>query len=102
MSCSLIGETQEIAIRRDSRAYGIYEKISTIEKYNCSYSLNEDYRDTFENSDLRCAGFNIDGDVRIVEIVNHRFFLAMLFQPQLNTGDSPHPVISSFLKSAHG
>ena len=100
MSCPLVGETQEISIRKNSRAHRIYQKDSVFEKYNCSYGLNEDYRDRFERSDLRIVGVNPDGYVRMLEVANHRFFLAMLFQPQLNSVASPHPVIVSFLEEA--
>lgn len=100
MSCALLGETQEIFIRKNSLAHRIYHKESVIEKYNCGYGLNEDYRDRFEHSDLRIVGVNPDGDARMIELSDHRFFLAMLFQPQLNTVESPHPVIVSFLEEA--
>ena len=100
MSCALAGETQKISIRKNSRAHQIYQKESVTEKYNCSYSLNDDYRNEFERSDLRIVGVNPDGDVRMIELSHHRFFLAMLFQPQLNTVESPHPVIVSFLEEA--
>ena len=95
-----MNETQEITIRQNSLANSIYQKESVIEKYNCSYSLNEVYRATFEQSDLQIVGVNADGDVRVIEIANNRFFLAMLFQPQLNTFMLPHPVIVSFLTEA--
>lgn len=99
MTCALVGETQEISIRKDSRAHQIYQKDSVVEKYNCSYGLNEDYRDRFEHSDLEVVGVNPDGDARMIELSNHRFFLAMLFQPQLHV-ESLHPVIVSFLEEA--
>lgn len=99
MKCALVGETQEISIRKDSRAHQIYQKDSVVEKYNCSYGLNEDYRDRFEHSDLEVVGVNPDGDARMIELSNHRFFLAMLFQPQLHV-ESLHPVIVSFLEEA--
>lgn len=70
----------------------------SIEKYNCSFSLNEDYRVKFEQSDLQCVGINLDGDVKIIEIPMHRFFLATLFQPQINSSESfRHPIITAFL-----
>lgn len=100
MTCALVGETQEISIRKDSRAHQIYQKDSVVEKYNCSYGLNEDYRDRFEHSDLKVVGVNPDGDARMIELSNHRFFLAMLFQPQLHALESLHPVIVSFLEEA--
>lgn len=102
MSCSLVGETQEILIHPESLAYRIYTAKSVTEKYNCSYSLNESYKTKFEQSDLRIAGVNAEGDVRLIEVPNHRFFMAMLFQPQLNMGALPHPLILSFLKEARG
>lgn len=101
MSCSLVGSTQKISLHRESLAYKIYQKESVIEKYNCSFSLNEDYRNKFEKSDLQCVGTNLDGDVRIIEIPMHRFFLATLFQPQLNSSESfHHPIIVAFLTAA--
>jgi CTP synthase (UTP-ammonia lyase) len=101
MSCSMVNETQEIIIRNNSLAHKIYETASATENYNCSYSLNEDYRDAFGTSNLHCVGHNKEGDVRVIEIANHRFFLAMLFQPQLNSRESvPHPVVVSFLRAA--
>jgi len=101
MSCSLVGETQEITIRESSLAYKIYQTGSVTERFNCSYSLNEDFRAKFEESNLLCAGTNTDGETRIIEIPDHRFFVAMLFLPQLNSNSSaPHPVIASFLNAA--
>lgn len=98
MSCSLVGATQEITLQQGSLAERIYQKDSVIEKYNCSFSLNEDYRVKFEKSDLQCVGVNLDGDVRIIEIPKHRFFLATLFQPQLNSSESfHHPIVIAFL-----
>lgn len=101
MSCSLAGAMQEINLHQESIAYKIYQKESVIEKYNCSFSLNENYRDKFERSNLQCVGTNVDGEVRIIEIPKHRYFLATLFQPQLNSSvTSHHPLIVAFLTAA--
>lgn len=101
MSCSLIGESQEITLLRGSLAYRLYGKDSVIEKYNCSCSLNEMYRTKFEDSDLHFVATDNGGAVRIIEIPNHRFFVATLFQPQLNSSESViHPLIESFLRAA--
>ena len=101
MSCSLMSERQEINIRSGSLVSQIYESKTIIENYNCSYSLNETYRAEFEESDLQLVGTNKDGDVRIIELPEHRFFIATLFQPQLNQSNfSPHPLVRFFLKSS--
>ncbi|WP_235949431.1 hypothetical protein [Candidatus Frankia alpina] len=41
------------------------------------------------------------GDVRILELPGHPFFLATLFQPELGSDASrPHPVIRGFTEAA--
>jgi len=57
MSCSLVGEVQKITIREGSLAHKIYETESVNERFNCSCSLNEDYRSKFEESDLSIESF---------------------------------------------
>lgn len=101
LSCSLVAECQEIGLATGSLAHSIYTTRSIDEKFNCSYSLNALYKDTFATSGLGLTGHNNDGEVRIVELADHPFFLAMLFQPQLSsTRERPHPVICRFLAQA--
>ena len=101
MSCSLIGGRQEIQIQKGSMTHDIYKKTCITERFNCNYNLNEQYRDTLNSSGLQLVGASKDGDVRIVELSHHTFFLAMLFQPQLtSTTMDPHPVILKFLRAA--
>lgn len=103
MSCSLISEQQEIKIRSGSLVSRIYGKESVVESYNCRYSLNETHRIEFEKSELQLVGTNNDGDVRIIELPQCRYFVATLFQPQLNENkSSPHPLVASFLKASEG
>lgn len=98
-----MNERQEINIRNGSLVSQIYGSETTVENYNCSYSLNESYRAEFEESDLQLAGTNKDGDLRIIELPEHRFFIATLFQPQLKQGNLfPHPLVISFLNSSRG
>lgn len=101
MSCSLACEQQEITLRSGSLVSQIYGKETIVERYNCSYSLNDGYRIEFEESDLQLVGSNNDGDVRIIELPQCRYFIASLFQPQLKQDKSlPHPLVTSFLKSS--
>jgi CTP synthase (UTP-ammonia lyase) len=52
---------------------------------------------------LRVAGLDREGEVRVVELMNHRFFVATLFLPQLSSSpETPHPLITTFLKAAVG
>jgi len=99
--CSLFGEKQTVSITQDTRTHKIYGKEKAIEQFNCSYGLNEAYRELLKDGDLRIAGVDHQNEVRIVEFPDHRFFIATLYMPQLSsTPESPHPLIVSFLKAA--
>lgn len=103
MSCSLVKEQQEIKLRNGSLVSQIYGRATIVENYNCSYSLNETYKVKFDESDLKIVGTNTDGDVRIIELPRCRYFIASLFQPQLNQDkSSTHPLVTSFLRASGG
>jgi len=101
LSCSLIGEKQTVSITQDTTAHKIYGKEKVIEQFYCSYGLNESYRGLLKDGNLRISGVDRQNEVRIVELVDHRFFIATLYVPQLSsTPANPHPLIISFLKAA--
>ena len=82
-------------------AYRAYGKELAMEKFQCNYGLNETFRDDLNDGKLEIAGFDEEGNTRIVEIPTHRFFVATLFLPQLSSEvGSPHPLISSFIEAA--
>ena len=101
LSCSLVGETQEIFIAPETFAFRLYGKKETFEKFQCSYGLNEDYKDELGNKGIKISGVDQSREVRIIELSDHRFFLATLFLPQISsTPVTPHPLLSGFLKAA--
>ena len=71
------------------------------EQYYCNYGVNEDYHGQFIAAGLRVSAKGMEGETRAVELPEHRFFLATLFQPQLSSRpEKPHPVMLAFLKAA--
>jgi hypothetical protein len=71
------------------------------EQFHCNYGLNPVYRDHLSKGALRVAGVGPYGEVRIVELSDHRFFLATLFVPQLSSSaDTPHPLVVAYLNAA--
>jgi CTP synthase (UTP-ammonia lyase) len=49
---------------------------------------------------MTVAGTDDTGEVRAVERAGHPFFVATLYQPQLNsTARSPHPVFLGFVRA---
>ena len=74
------------------------------ERYYCHFGLNPAYRDELEAAGLRVAGVDAsDGDVRIMRLAGHPFFVLTLFVPQSSSSLSdPHPLIVAFLRAAAG
>lgn len=104
LTCSLVGTTQTIRIVPETLAYRAYGTTTVTEQFTCNYGLNPAYRGHLSAGGLHVTGLDPTGDVRIVELRGHRFFVAILFLPQCSSGpDQPHPVIRAYLQAAqHG
>ena len=71
------------------------------EQYYCNYGVNEEYEKQFQVAGLRVSARGLEGETRAVELPDHRFFLATLFQPQLSSRpEAPHPLWVAFLRAA--
>ena len=101
LTCSLVGQKQQIKIIPGTLARQVYEKNESIEEFRCSYGLNQEYQDKIGGGELKIAGVDANGDIRMIELSDHRFFIATLFLPQLSSSvDFPHCLIVAFLKAA--
>ena len=57
-------------------------------------SINE-----LKKTPISIVGSDSEGEIRIIELTTHRFFVATLYVPQTSsTPDNPHPLITSFVK----
>jgi CTP synthase (UTP-ammonia lyase) len=71
------------------------------EQYYCNYGVNEEYEKQFQAAALRVSARGILGETRAVELADHRFFIATLFQPQLSSRpEMPHRFLLAFLRAA--
>ncbi|MFB9469423.1 gamma-glutamyl-gamma-aminobutyrate hydrolase family protein [Nonomuraea salmonea] len=105
LACTLAGHESRVRPESGTMMERIVGASSTVEVYNCSYGLNEDYKQTLAGHGLVFSGHADDGTARAVELPGHPFFLAVMFQPELaGDGRRPHPVISAFAAAAarHG
>jgi CTP synthase (UTP-ammonia lyase) len=101
LSCSLVGEKQIIQITPGTLIFQSYGEKKVIERFHCNYGLNEEYRDEISTGELKIVGIDTNGEARIAELPNHRFFIATLFLPQLSSSpEVPHPLISAYMKAA--
>jgi CTP synthase (UTP-ammonia lyase) len=101
LTCSLVGQARAIKIVPGTLTHQIYGVGESIEEFRCNYGLNPEYKDKISAGGLIVAGVDSEGEVRIVELPQHRFFIATLFLPQLTSSfDKPHPLIVAYLKVA--
>ncbi len=81
----------------------IYGKAEAAEPFNCNYELNPDYRGRLEAAGLKVSGESETGGARIIEMPDHKFFVATGFIPQINSESGrPHPLILAYLKACAG
>jgi CTP synthase (UTP-ammonia lyase) len=101
LTCSLVGTTQTIQLLPGTLTHQAYGTNAASEQFVCNYGLNPTYRDAISHGALRIVGTDASGEVRIVELSAHRFFIATLFLPQLSSGpERPHPLIVAYLNAA--
>jgi CTP synthase (UTP-ammonia lyase) len=96
-----VGTTQPIIIVPDTLASRAYGTATAMEQFACNYGLNPAYHEHLSQGGLTIAGRDAAGEVRIVELTPHRFFLATLFLPQLSSRPAgPHPLIVAYVQAA--
>lgn len=101
LACSLAGRDMEVSLKPGSRTAAAYGKEAVIERYYCNFGINPAFVDHISSSGFRVAGTDRDGDCRIMEISENRFFVGTLFVPQAGSQpDQPHPLINAFLLAA--
>jgi CTP synthase (UTP-ammonia lyase) len=101
LSCSLVGQTMSVRLQPGSRAAGFYEQDEVSEQYYCNFGLNPRHQARLNRGGLRVVGTDQDGEARVLELADRRFYIATLFVPQLTSrSDSPHPLIVAYLRAA--
>jgi len=101
LACSLVGIVQTVKIIPGSIAHQAYGRLECTEQFVCNYGLNPTFRDTFEKGKLNISGIDLEGEVRVVELSDHPFYVGTLYQPQISSAPgSPHPLIVAYLRAA--
>jgi CTP synthase (UTP-ammonia lyase) len=100
LTCSLAGQSHPVRILPGTLAAAIYGCDRSVEPFFCNFGLNPEFRPLLEARGLKVSGLGEDGQVRVLELEGHPFFLGNLYVPQARTGDGPHPVIAAFAAAA--
>jgi CTP synthase (UTP-ammonia lyase) len=101
LECSLVGRELRITLVPGSRVAEIYGATEAREQYYCNFGVNPDKADLLRSGELRVTGSDAEGEVRVVELPAHPFFIGTLFVPQLRSSpESPHPLVTAFIRAA--
>jgi CTP synthase (UTP-ammonia lyase) len=101
LACSLVGEESEVDVVAGTRAAGILGAGSRIERFFCSYGLDERYRAALMEGGLTFSATDSAGALRMIELRSHPFYIGALFQPELSSDASwVHPLIRAFVAAA--
>ena len=92
--CSLVEVSDAVHLVAGSRLARAYGALDLVEGYHCSYGLGAAFREALENEPLQITAVDDQGDVRGVELGDHPFFVATLFQHERAAlqGRLPPPV----------
>ncbi len=101
LAYALVGQKQPVTIIPGTRAAALCGAGEVTEAYYCNYGLNPEYRRQLEVAGMVVSGVGGQGEVRIVELPTHPFFIATLFLPQArSTPERPHPLIAGYAAAA--
>jgi CTP synthase (UTP-ammonia lyase) len=76
---------------------------SAVEDYYCNYGVDLDYLARLQGGGLGVSGIGAEGEIRIVELPGHPFFMGTLFLPQArSTRANPHPLLQGYAAALGG
>jgi CTP synthase (UTP-ammonia lyase) len=100
LTCALRGVKGSVKLEPGSMASRIYGREEALEEYNCGFGLNPAYRDLIQTSALHISGVDSEGEARVIELADHPFFLATLYQPERAARDGrAHPLVNAFVRA---
>jgi len=95
----LVGPIAGIHMEPGTTLHSIYGGAEAVEEHFCNYEVNPEYVERFKRAGMRLAAWGPQGELKAFELPTHRFFVAMLYQPQ-RAQRQPHPVTTAFVKAA--
>ena len=101
LACSLVGKEREVVPVAGTRFAKICGDDPFVGFHYCSFGLAPAFEEALVAAGLVIGAHAEDAGVEAVELPDHRFFMATLFQPQMGalSGAEPHPFVAAFLAS---
>ncbi len=89
-------------IQIGSKANKIYKQTEIFERHRHRYEVNMDFEQELNKAGMIISGKSPDGKLpEIVELINHPWFVAVQFHPELKSKPfAPHPLFIELIKAA--
>ncbi|MBK5342593.1 CTP synthase [Pseudomonas sp. TH49] len=100
LTCSLVEAVDSIHLVAGSLIAKAYETSEIHEGYRCRYGVNPQFERELLTHQLHAVGHDSAGDLRAIELKDHVFFVATLFQPERAAlkGQIP-PLVRAFVEA---
>ncbi|MFI8645756.1 CTP synthase [Pseudomonas iridis] len=100
LTCSLVEAVDSIHLLLGSLIAKAYETSEIQEGYRCRFGVNPQFEAELLKHQLQAVGRDSAGDLRAIELKNHLFFVATLFQPERAAlkGQMP-PLVRAFIEA---
>lgn len=82
LTCSLVEAVDSIHLVAGSLIAKAYETSEIREGYRCRFGVNPQFERALLTHQLHAVGHDSAGDLRAIELNDHVFFVATLFQPE--------------------
>lgn len=100
LDCSLAGRRMTLQFTAGSRVSMIYGSCQATEEYYCNFGIDLAQLARLKCGPLQIVGSDEEGEVRVIDLPNHPFYLGTLFVPQTRSTESnPHPLVTAFLQA---
>lgn len=94
-----LGES-EIIIKENTKAFEIYNATFIKERHRHRYTFNLNYLNELTENGFIISGRSKDGEVEIVELRNHPFYIGVQFHPEFSSKPlKPNNLFTEFLKT---
>jgi CTP synthase (UTP-ammonia lyase) len=100
LTCALVEAVDSIHLVAGSLIAKAYETSEILEGYRCRFGVNPQFERELLTHRLRAVGHDSAGDLRAIELPDHVFFVATLFQPERAAlkGQVP-PLVRAFVEA---
>jgi CTP synthase (UTP-ammonia lyase) len=99
LTCSLAGREMILNFVPGCKVARIYGALEAKEEYYCNFGVNPEVVETLKQGPMQVVGSDKEGEVRVLELPDHPFFVAALFVPPTGSrADRSHPLVTAFLR----